>query len=340
MSSIAINSILEKPIQDSKIDLGNDLLNAWHGSALDALDIIERSSVSLIITSPPYPGVPQPEEEYATFPDPSDFVECHDFLTDVWSVCYNLLEDLGRLVINIYDIPTGEEGMIPNVSETVNRCLSLGFVLRETYIWVKGASYSPPSGSWPYPKGVLSGNTYEPCLVFQKPLQFSQRRKDPDDCPQSIKDASELGQDEHAWLMDPVWHLPTDRTGRQLGHPFTFPEALISRFIRLYSYAGDAVFDPFLGSGTTIASASKLGRMGLGTEDLIRLHRNPPKKIQQPLFVLKGIQMHPTPIEDRDIENTEGSRIQTDRILRRLPVQRELHAHRGHDRSTARVLSS
>ena len=249
-----------------KIDLGDDRKQVWHGSCLDILDHIERSTVSLVFTSPPYPGVEQPEDEYATFPNVDDFGECHDFLEDVWTVCYRLLEDLGRMVVNIYDIPTGAEGMVPNVCEVTNRCLKVGFVLRETYIWQKGASYSPPSGSWPYPKGILSGNTYEPCLVFQKPLQFSQRRKDPSDYPQHIRDASELGSREHGWLMEPVWDIPADRTGRKYGHPFTFPEELARRFIRLYSYAGDTIFDPFLGSGTTVGVASSMGRIGAGTE--------------------------------------------------------------------------
>ncbi len=228
--------------------------------------VVPRSTVSLIITSPPYPGVPQPEPDYVTFPDPKDFAAAHDILEQVWRVCFDALEDLGRLCINLYDIPTGAEGMFPNVAATTLRCLRMGFKLRETYIWEKGAGYSPPSGSWPYPKGVLSGNTYEPILVFQKPLQFSQRRKDPSDYPKEIREASILGSTEHAWLMDPVWHIPADRTGRALGHPFTFPEELVERFIKLYSFAGDTILDPFVGSGTSVRVAANLGRSGVGFE--------------------------------------------------------------------------
>lgn len=253
-----------------RIELDDDTKRVWQGSCLDAPSVIERASVALCITSPPYPGVDQPEEEYATFPDPKDFKAAHDFLSEVWQVCFNLLEDLGRLVVNLYDVPTGSDGMVPNVSETVRRCLDIGFVKREEYIWRKGASYSPPSGSWPYPKGVLSGNTYEPCLVFQKPLEFSQRRKDPSDYSQQIRDLSELGRGgsakAHDWLMDPVWDIPADRESRALGHPFTYPAELVRRFVYLYSFAGDVVLDPFLGSGTTVGVASELGRIGAGTE--------------------------------------------------------------------------
>lgn len=238
----------------------------YHGDCRAMGQVIPRSSVSLIVTSCPYPGVPQPEPDYVTFPDPKDFVASHNILEQVWKECFDALEDLGRLCINLYDIPTGAEGMFPNVAATTVRCLRLGFKLRETYIWEKGAGYSPPSGSWPYPKGVLSGNTYEPILVFQKPLQFSQRRKDPGDYPKEIREASILGSTEHAWLMDPCWHIPADRTGRSLGHPFTFPEELVERFIKLYSFAGDSVLDPFVGSGTTVRVASNLGRSGIGFE--------------------------------------------------------------------------
>lgn len=254
------------PEQSPQLVIDEPRAKVWHGNALAALEVIPRSSVSLVVTSPPYPGVKQPEPDYVTFPDPLDIEAAHDILEQHWRVCYDLLEDMGRLVINLYDIPTGAEGMYPNVAETINRCLGLGFVLRETYIWWKGASYSPPQGSWPYPKGLLSANTYEPCLVFQKPLQFSMRRKDPSDYPERIREASRLSNLEHGWLMDPVWRIPAEREGRALGHPFTYPVELVERFIKLYSFAGDTVYDPFLGSGTTVKAAEVHGRVGVGFE--------------------------------------------------------------------------
>src|SRR5437773_1043675 len=69
----------------------------FQGSCLDAPSAIERGSVSLIITSPPYPGVEKPESEYATFEDPMSFNKSHEFLAKVWEVSFFLLEDLGRL---------------------------------------------------------------------------------------------------------------------------------------------------------------------------------------------------------------------------------------------------
>lgn len=241
----------------------------YRGSGVEIGSVLPKASVSLAITSPPYPGVPRPEENYASFEDPMAFDNCHRFLASVWKACFDVLHDLGRLVINLYDIPRGEQGMLPNVARTIKECLQIGFVLREEYVWHKGASYSPPHGSWPYPGGVLSANTWEPLLVFQKPLQFSQRRKDPSDYPEPIRKQAELGTTEHAWLMDSVWSIPADRAageGRSLGHPFTFPLEVPQRFIRLYSWPGDTVFDPFLGSGTTVKAAEQLGRVGIGTE--------------------------------------------------------------------------
>lgn len=239
---------------------------AYHANCLDADKILERSSVSLVFTSPPYPGVDQPTDNYVTFPDPMDFNGFHDFLHNVWSVCYNVIADEGRLVVNIYDIPQGSAGMYPNVARVIKDCLSIGFVLREDYIWHKGASYSPPMGSWPLPKGVLSGNTYEHMIVFQKPLQFSQRKIRPQDYPEDVKKAATLGSEEHAWLMDPVWKIKADHEARKMGHPFPFPMELPERFIKLYSMPTDTVFDPFGGAGTTGLAAQKLGRHGVVTE--------------------------------------------------------------------------
>lgn len=243
-----------------------DRVKIWHGNCLNADRVITRSKVSLIITSPPYPGVSQPEPDYATFPDPKDFNDAHDFLERVWRMCWDLLEDLGHLCINIYDIPAGAGGMYPNVSGVIKRCLDVGFVLREEFIWAKGPSYSPPSGSWPLPKGVLAANTFEMILVFQKPLQFSQRRVDPSKIHPDIKKRSELGSDAHNWLMDPVWHISAEREARKLGHPFPYPQELCERLIKLYTFVEETVFDPFVGSGTTALVAEKLGRIGYGFE--------------------------------------------------------------------------
>ncbi len=245
---------------------GYGSFKAYWGNCLDADEVLERSSVSLVVTSPPYPGVEQPTDNYVTFPDTEDIRECHQFLAKVWEMCYKLLADEGRMAVNIYDIPRGPEGMVPNVSITVDICLRLGFVLREDYIWHKGAAYRPPSGSWPLPKGVLSGNTYEHILVFQKPLQFSQRKIHPSDYPESIREASKLDKQAGDWLNDPVWKIKADREARKLGHPFPFPQELPERLIKLYTMVGDRVFDPFGGAGTTGIVAQKLGRHGVITE--------------------------------------------------------------------------
>lgn len=242
------------------------LAQIYHGNCLLAGSVLPRSKTSLIITSPPYPGVAQPEEDYATFPDPKEFNSSHDFLGEVWRVCWDLLEDLGHLCINIYDIPAGSGGMYPNVAGVIKRCLDIGFVLREEFIWSKGPSYSPPSGSWPMPKGVLAANTFEFILCFQKPLQFSQRRPDPSRVHPDVQASSKLGSVEHGWLMDPVWNISAEREGRKLGHPFTYPTELSERLIRLYTYWGEMVVDPFVGSGTTVLAAQKLGRQGVGFE--------------------------------------------------------------------------
>lgn len=255
-----------KLIHDDKVEGARGSFKSYWGNCLNAPEVIDYSSVSLIVTSPPYPGVEQPTDDYVTFPDPESFRDCHKFLGQVWTMCSTLLADEGRLAINIYDIPKGSDGMFVNVAQTILICQAIGLVLREDFIWDKGASYRPPSGSWPYPKGVLTANTYEHILVFQKPLKFKSRRIDPKDYPEDVKEASKLGKEEGEWLSNPVWKIKADREARTLGHPFPFPPELPERLIKLYTMVGDTVFDPFGGAGTTGIVAQKLGRHGIVTE--------------------------------------------------------------------------
>lgn len=253
-------------VHDDVTDGGLSSFTSYHANCLDAPKIIEKSSVALTVTSPPYPGVEQPTDDYVTFPNPESFRECHEFLAHVWRAVFEITADEGRMAVNIYDIPKGADGMFCNVAQTILNCQKIGWVVRETFIWDKMAAYRPPSGSWPYPKGVLTANTYEPIILFQKPLQFSQRRIDPKDYPEAIREASKLTKVEGDWLANPVWRIKADREARALGHPFPFPPELPERFIKLYTMVGDSVFDPFGGAGTTGIVAQRLGRHGIVTE--------------------------------------------------------------------------
>src|SRR5688500_6081200 len=89
-----------------RVDEGR--IKIWQRDACDAGRVIIRPSTAPVVTAPPYPAVAQPEPDYVTFPDPKDFNAAPDILEQVWKVCFDLLEDLGRLVVNLYDIPTGE----------------------------------------------------------------------------------------------------------------------------------------------------------------------------------------------------------------------------------------
>lgn len=239
----------------------------YQGSCLDLLTVIPRSSVTLAIFSPPYPNVDQPEPDYVTFEEPQNFNSSHAFLTEVYRVVYGALQDGGRMVVNISNIHLpGNVGLAPNVAATIKNALQVGFVLREEFIWSKKVPEPLPAGSFPLPCGVLTAGTHESCLVFQKPVAFSQRVRDVSKIPEHIREKSLLGSDAHSWLRDSVWEIRPDNEGRKMGHPFTYPEELPKRFILLYSFYGDTVLDPFSGSGTTLKACQKYGRQGIGFE--------------------------------------------------------------------------
>ena len=111
-------------------------------------------------------------------------------------------------------------------------------------------------GSFPYPRGGVIKLDYEHICIFKKPGQGPEVKQD-------IKEKSKLTSEEWNEYFSGHWTFPGER---QDGHPAAFPVALPSRLIKMYTFIGDTVLDPFCGSGTTCAVAKDLGRHYIGIE--------------------------------------------------------------------------
>ena len=223
------------------------------------------ASVDLVVTSPPYWHI----KDYGV-PGQIGFGQSlHQYLIDlhhVWVECYRVLQEGSRLCLNIGDQFArssiyGRYKVIPLHAEFISQCEQIGFDFLGAIIWQKKTTMNTSGGanvmgSYPYPPNGLVEIDYEFILIFKKPGKGRAVSR-------KIKEASKLTKEEWKEFYSGHWHFGG---ARQLGHEAMFPEELPKRLIRMFTFKGDTVLDPFLGSGTTVKVALELGRNGVGYE--------------------------------------------------------------------------
>jgi site-specific DNA-methyltransferase (adenine-specific) len=200
-----------------------------------------------MVTSPPY-NVGKEYDEDRTLD------EYRAFLKRVMAEVYRVLVPGGRACINVANL--GRRPYLPLHAFIIEDMLSLGFLMRGEIIWDKAASASPSTawGSWCSPANPTLRDTHEYILVFCKQT-FTR--------PNPYGRASTIGRDEFLEFTKSVWRFPAEPAGK-VGHPAPFPEELPYRLIQLYTYEGEVVLDPFIGSGTTAVAAIKARRHFVG----------------------------------------------------------------------------
>ena len=214
-------------------------------------------SVHLMVTSPPY-NVGKEYDRDATL---EEYLE---FLGRVWREVHRVLVPGGRACVNIANL--GRKPYIPLHSYIIQGMLEQGFLMRGEVIWNKAASSSPSTawGSWRSPANPTLRDVHEYILIFSKGT-FT--RKNPDKRPATIS------RDEFLEFTKSVWTFPAV-SARSVGHPAPFPVELPQRLIQLYTYEGEVVLDPFMGSGQTAIAALNGNRHYVGYEieaDYVRL---------------------------------------------------------------------
>jgi DNA modification methylase len=215
----------------------------------ESMDELPDSSVHLMITSPPY----NVGKEYD---DDLSLQEYLAFLERVWGEVYRLLVPGGRACINVANL--GRRPYLPLHAWITTSMLQMGFLMRGELIWNKAASASPSTawGSWKSAANPTLRDVHEYILVFSK---GTFKRQNPLRRQNTITDGQFLEYTKS------VWTFPAEPASK-VGHPAPFPLELPSRLIQLYSFLGEVVLDPFMGSGQTAIAALQAGRHYVGYE--------------------------------------------------------------------------
>ena len=220
---------------------------------------VDDNSVALVVTSPPYFAGKQYEEALGEGHIPADYVEYLEMLHDVFAECVRVLEPGGRIAVNVANL--GRRPYRSLASDVIAILQDrLGLLLRGEIVWQKGqgAAGSCAWGSFQSAANPVLRDITERVVVASKgrfDRAVSRRQRHQKDLPSEVT----IFKDEFMEATLDLWDIPPESATR-VGHPAPFPVELPKRLIELYTYRGDVVLDPFMGSGSTAVAAVRTKR--------------------------------------------------------------------------------
>ena len=247
-------------------------LDTIFNSSSELMSELPDNSVHLMVTSPPY----NVGKDY----DTDLTLEEHlALLKRVWTETYRVLVPGGRACINVANL--GRKPYIPLHVFMVRDMLDLHFLMRGEIIWDKGASASASTawGSWQSAANPTLRDIHEYILVFSKG-SFQRGRSQPDGELEPTSRKNTITKEQFLEYTKSVWDFSAE-SARKIGHPAPFPLELPSRLIQLYTFEGDVVLDPFMGSGQTALAALKSDRHFVGYEINADYHKLAQKRITE-----------------------------------------------------------
>jgi modification methylase len=230
---------------------------------------LPERSVHLAVTSPPYWTLKRYNEQPEQLGHVSDYDTFIDALDDVWRNCYRALVPGGRLIINVGDVclsrrqNNGRHTVVPLHATIQDRCKALGFDNLATIIWHKIASakYEVAGG------GGFLGKPYEPNAVIKNDIEFVLMQRKPGGYRSPTRRErllSVISEANYQLWFRQIW---TDVPGTSNSkHPAPYPLQFAERLVRMFSFVGDTVLDPFMGTGTTNLACAGWGRNSIGIE--------------------------------------------------------------------------
>lgn len=239
----------------------------YNGDARN-LSFIPDNSIHLILTSPPYWNLKEYERGKNQLGIIDDYQEFVDQLTEVWKECYRVLVPGGRLVCDVGDVclsrkKYGKHAVMPLHSDIAVECRKIGFDNLNPILWhkISNAKYEANTNS------SILGKPYEPNAIIKNDMEYILMERKPGGYrkpTQEQRDASRIDKEDFMNWFSQIWEMPGAST-RQ-GHPAPFPLEFADRLVKMFSFVGDTVLDPFNGSGTTMVAAMNSGRNSIGIE--------------------------------------------------------------------------
>lgn len=237
-----------------------------NGDARD-LSFLPDASVHLVVTSPPYWNL----KRYNENPDQLGHIQEYEAflfeLEKVWRHVYRILVPGGRLVCVVGDVCVarrdfGRHLVFPLHADICVVCRRIGFDNLNPIIWHKiaNASYEVENGS------KFLGKPYEPNAIIKNDMEFILMQRKPGGYRKPTnkqRETSRIQKEDFDRWFQQIWTIPGASTKQ---HPAPFPLELATRLIRMFSFTGDTVLDPFCGSGTTMIAALRTGRHSIGVE--------------------------------------------------------------------------
>jgi site-specific DNA-methyltransferase (adenine-specific) len=235
------------------------------GDARD-LSFLDDGSIHLIVTSPPYWTLKKYNNSPEQLGHLEDYEEFLIELNKVWRHAYRVLVPGGRLVVVVGDVAVarrkfGRHLVFPLHADIQVQCRKLGFDNLNPIIWYKisNAKFEVAGGSF-------LGKPYEPNAIIKTDIEYILMQRKPGGYrkpTEAQRQASRMDKaDFKAWFKQ-IWRVPGASTK---DHPAPFPLEVAERLVRMFSFVGDTVLDPFCGTGTTLLASALWGRRGIGVE--------------------------------------------------------------------------
>ena len=232
------------------------------------LSMIADNSVHLVLTSPPYFNLKNYQCGKNQLGMINDYQRFVDELEKVWKECFRILVPGGRIVCVVGDVclsrkKYGRHVVMPLHSDIAVTCRKVGFDNLNPILWHKISNAKFEANT----KSSILGKPYEPNAIIKNDMEYILMERKPGGYRKPTtqqREESKIGKEDFQNWFSQIWEMPGASTRN--GHPAPFPLELATRLVKMFSFVGDIVVDPFCGSGTSMVAAMQNNRNSIGIE--------------------------------------------------------------------------